>query len=106
MRAKSVSLKEAAAVVAAILLNAFILSQLVGGLQATQPSPAFAQPYGIGQTCVEPIDCISGNCVDDTCCLDPSCPPGQSCGVPGHAGTCAADIAAPAPTLSLSGRIR
>jgi len=29
--------------------------------------------------------------------------PGQSCGVPGHAGTCAADIAAPAPTLSLGG---
>jgi len=62
------------------------------------PTPA---PNGAG--CDAPTDCISGNCVDDTCCADLSCPPGQSCGVPGHAGTCAADIAAPAPTLSLGG---
>jgi hypothetical protein len=102
MRAKSVSLKEAAAVVAAILLNAFILSQLVGGLQATQPSPAFAQPYGIGQTCVDNIDCISGNCVDDICCDSPCRGSGQSCNVPGSPGICTATI--PAPSMNLPGQ--
>ena len=97
MRAKSVSLKEAAAVVAAILLNAFILSQLVGGLQATQPSPAFAQPYGIGQTCVDPIDCILGNCVDNVCCDSPCDAPGQTCAT----GICT--NALPAPSMNLPG---
>jgi hypothetical protein len=60
-------------------------------------------PAADGAGCDVQTDCISGNCVDDTCCVDPSCPPGQSCGVSGSAGLCAADIAAPAPTLSLGG---
>lgn len=94
----SVSLKEAAAVIAAILLNAFILSQLVGGLNANQPSPAFAQPYDNGQTCVDPTDCISGNCVDDVCCDTPCDQPGQTCGT----GVCTAAI--PAPSMNLPGQ--
>ena len=46
---------------------------------------------------------MSGNCVDDTCCAEPSCPPGQSCDNPGHAGVCSQDPTAPAPALSRGG---
>jgi hypothetical protein len=102
MRAMSVSLKEAAAVVAAILLNAFILSQLVGGLNANQPSPAFAQPYDDGLPCVDPGDCISGNCVDDVCCNVACENPGQACDIPGSIGICNSVI--PAPSMNLPGQ--
>ncbi len=53
-----------------------------------------------GGACDDPADCMSGNCVDDVCCIAPSCPPGQSCDNPGNAGMCSADPTAPAPALS------
>jgi len=46
---------------------------------------------------------MSANCVDDTCCAEPSCPPGQSCDNPGQAGVCSQDPTAPAPALSRGG---
>jgi hypothetical protein len=50
---------------------------------------------------------VSGNCVDDVCCADPSCPPGQSCGNPGpgNLGICSPNPIAPAPALSRSGEL-
>ncbi len=56
-----------------------------------------------GGACDDPADCVSGNCVDDTCCTDPSCPPGQSCDNPGNVGLCSADPVAPAPAISPGG---
>jgi hypothetical protein len=46
---------------------------------------------------------MSGNCVDNTCCLEPSCPPGQSCDNPGNTGVCSPDPNQPAPALSRGG---
>jgi len=48
---------------------------------------------------------MSGNCVDDTCCAEPSCPPGQSCDNPGHAGECSKNPSEPAPALSRGGLV-
>lgn len=56
-----------------------------------------------GGSCDEPTDCVSGNCVDDTCCVDSSCAPGQSCNNPGRVGECSPDPIAPAPGLSQNG---
>jgi hypothetical protein len=58
-------------------------------------------PNGAG--CDTPSDCLSGNCDDNICCADPSCPAGQSCNNPGHLGTCSSDPPAPAPALSRAG---
>lgn len=58
-----------------------------------------------GGRCADPVDCVSGNCVDDTCCADPSCPSGQSCDNPGNVGLCSADAVAPAPAVSPGGAI-
>jgi hypothetical protein len=69
---------------------------------ATRTITPTATPAPNGAGCDERTDCVSGNCVDDTCCIDPACNPGQSCGVPGSAGVCAA-VTAPAPTLSADG---
>ena len=60
-----------------------------------------AVPNGGG--CDDRSDCLSGNCVDDTCCAQASCPPGQSCNNPGNAGTCSPDPTAPAPAISRGG---
>jgi MYXO-CTERM domain-containing protein len=57
-------------------------------------------PVPNGGACDDGADCLSGNCVDDTCCAEPACPPGQSCDNPGHAGECSLDPAEPAPALS------
>jgi hypothetical protein len=50
---------------------------------------------------------MSGNCVDDVCCADPSCPAGQSCANPGpgNLGICSPDQIAPAPVLSSYGQL-
>jgi hypothetical protein len=58
-----------------------------------------------GGACDDPVDCTSGNCVDDVCCADTSCPPGQSCDNPGNAGMCSPDPTAPAPALSRGGML-
>ena len=60
-----------------------------------------AVPNGGG--CDDRSDCLSGNCIDDTCCAQASCPPGQSCNNPGNAGTCSPDPTAPAPAISRGG---
>ncbi len=43
-----------------------------------------------GTPCLTGQICISGNCVDGVCCGTASCPTGQKCDVPGHAGMCSA----------------
>jgi hypothetical protein len=50
-------------------------------------------------------DCLSDNCVDDTCCAEASCPPGQSCDNPPNAGECSQDPFHPAPMLSRGGML-
>jgi len=62
-----------------------------------------ATPAPNGAACKTPTDCVSGNCVDHTCCAEPSCPPGQSCDNPGYAGECSQTLTAPAPALSRGG---
>ena len=54
---------------------------------------------------MDPADCISGNCVDDVCCEEASCPAGQSCDNPGpgNLGICSPDPIAPAPAVSRDG---
>jgi hypothetical protein len=56
-----------------------------------------------GGDCDDPAECASGNCVDDVCCAEAACPPGQSCDNPGNAGMCSPDPTAPAPALSRRG---
>jgi hypothetical protein len=57
-----------------------------------------------GGDCGDPADCLSGNCVYDTCCAQASCPPGESCDNPGNEGTCSPDLGpAAAPAVSVSG---
>ena len=61
---------------------------------ATRTSTPTTTPAPNGAGCDDPIDCMSGNSVDDTCCLVPACDPGQSLRrarqrrrVRGHRGT-------------------
>jgi len=52
-----------------------------------------------GSECMDPNDCISGNCVDDVCC-DTGCDGSlEACNLPGSVGTCTA-ITAEAPAVS------
>lgn len=98
---KTLGWKEIALVVVAVVFNAVLLTQLVSGTDSQRVSAAFAQPYEDGQTCVDPADCISGNCVDDVCC-DTACnQPNQSCNQPGNVGTCVGTAAAPALSFPL-----
>jgi hypothetical protein len=87
MRAMSRTLKQVAAVAAVIVLNAFLLSQLTGGITAQQPSSAFAQPYGDGLPCTDPGECESGFC-EQGCCCATECTP-----------------LIPAPSLSWTGQL-
>lgn len=67
----------------------------------TSTGTATATPTGIpdGGSCADPVDCTSGNCVDDVCC-DTICDgPRESCNQPGREGVCSA-IAAAAPAAS------
>lgn len=41
-----------------------------------------------GVSCVDPLDCASGNCVDDVCCESACDGPGQSCNLAGLEGAC------------------
>ncbi|MCX8071067.1 MAG: FG-GAP-like repeat-containing protein [Candidatus Binatia bacterium] len=53
------------------------------------PTPIFTPtPLPIGFPCTSDARCISGFCTDGVCCRERLCPAGQSCGVPGFAGTC------------------
>ena len=103
MRANTISLKEVAAVVAAILVNAFILSQVVGGISANQnANVAFAQPYMNGESCMDPGICASGHCEQGVCC-DTACNgTSRLCNQPGSLGVCTPVI--PAPSLSWPGQ--
>jgi hypothetical protein len=56
-----------------------------------------------GGGCRDPVDCVSGNCVNNVCCTDPVCPPGQSCNNPGNVGQCSPDPATRAPAISPRG---
>jgi len=59
-------------------------------------------PIPDGGACLDPIDCLSGNCVQNVCC-DTLCNlPGQFCNLPGSVGTCS-EPAAPVPAASNGG---
>ena len=59
-------------------------------------------PRDNGAPCTDPMDCISGNCVDDVCCDTVCDEPDQICNLAGSVDTCT-DLAAPAPTTSRTG---
>jgi hypothetical protein len=56
-------------------------------------------PAPDGSGCADPIDCLSGNCVDDVCCDTACAQPAEACNVPGHVGACTS-LAAAAPAAS------
>src|ERR1044072_8893479 len=88
---------------ALMLLNAFVVLNYTGLAYQPFSWKAFAQPYGDGADCDDPVDCISGNCVDDVCCDTECSDPNQICDQPGNEGTCVTLQQAPAPTLSGAG---
>ncbi len=56
-------------------------------------------PAPDGDACIDPADCLSGNCVDDVCC-DATCDgPMEQCNVQGRVGTCTS-LTSPVPTTS------
>ena len=87
---------------ALILLNAFVVINYTGLSYQPFSWKAFAAAYN-GQSCMDPMDCNSGNCVQDVCCDSPCDLPNQSCNVPGRAGECLTLAPAPAPALSGTG---
>jgi hypothetical protein len=103
MRANSVSSKEVAVVMAVILLNAVVLSQLVGGAAADRPPTAFAQPYDNGFPCLDPSECASGFCEQGVCCNQECNGTSRTCNQPTSLGECTSVL--PAPTLSWPGQL-
>jgi len=68
----------------------------------TATATATATEVPGGGDCVEPDDCVSGNCVDNFCC-DTECDgPLEVCNLEGQEGTCVA-VTAPAPAVSSTG---
>ena len=103
MRAKEITFKEVAAVIAAIIVNAFILSQVVGGVSSNQPTLAFAQGYVDGENCgTDASLCNSGFCEQGVCCNQACNGTTQLCNQPGRLGSC--DPVLPAPSLSWPGQ--
>lgn len=87
-------------VAAAILLNAALLAQTVGG-PSVRASRAFAQPYQDGDPCNSPSQCTSHFCADGVCCNTACVGSGQSCAVPGSVGTCIRQAQSPVLSLPL-----
>lgn len=98
-----VSLKEIAAVVAAIVVNAVILSQILGGVTLYQPSVAFAQPYSDGLPCLDPSECTSGFCEQGVCCNEACSGTDRVCDQAGVEGVCTSVLTA--PSLSWPGQL-
>lgn len=103
MRAMTSTIKQIAAIAAAILLNAFLLSQLVGGVVAQHPSSAFAQPYSGGLPCLDPGECTSGFCEQGVCCATECDGVTSTCNQPAFLGVCTEVLAA--PSLSWTGQL-
>jgi hypothetical protein len=79
------------------LLSLYAAAQIVGVVNGFGAWAAYT-PYPDGQSCVNNSECASTYCVDSVCCMDPACPPSESCNVQGHAGMCTR--LSPAPALS------
>ena len=65
----------------------------------TPTATATNPPAPDGAPCLDPNDCVSGNCVADLCCDQPCNGSTQRCDLPDSAGTCV-DLPAPAPAAS------
>ncbi len=67
------------------------------------PTPVAATPTPTmipdGASCIDPVDCVSGNCVDDVCCESACTGEMEACNLVGQEGICTA-IAAGAPAAS------
>ncbi len=71
---------------------------------ATQTSTPTNTPIPDGASCIDPVDCMSGNCVDDVCC-DTTCDGAlEACNLSGAEGVCS-PTTAEAPATSRSGLI-
>jgi hypothetical protein len=69
---------------------------------ATDAATATVTPVPQGDTCVDASQCAAGLYCSDNVCCDTACAgPGQSCNVPGQAGTC---VTAPAGAPAASSR--
>lgn len=88
---------------ALMLLNAFVVLNYTGLSYQPFSWKAFAAMYPDGASCVDPTDCVSGNCVMDVCCDTPCTGPNQRCDIPDREGTCLTINPAPAPVLSGTG---
>lgn len=71
---------------------------------ATAPATPTRTPSGLadGQACSDPLQCLSGFCVDGVCCASACDGPGESCNQPGRAGQCLA-LPVVAPSASHRG---
>lgn len=95
MKSKLFGWTDIGLVVAAVLLNAAALTQLVSGPILGESASAFAQPYELGDPCIDPGQCTSGFCVDGVCCPNACDGPGQSCGT----GACISEAQAPVMSM-------
>jgi hypothetical protein len=66
---------------------------------ATGTATATATKIPDGGACVDAVDCVSGNCVDDVCCESACDGANESCNLPGLAGVCL-EMSATVPTAS------
>ncbi len=70
----------------------------------TQTATPTQTPIPDGASCIDPVDCMSGNCIDDVCC-DTTCDgPLEACNLSGVEGVCS-PTTAEAPATSRSGLI-
>lgn len=69
---------------------------------ATPPATPTPSRQPDGQACSDPLQCLSGFCVDGVCCESACDGPNQSCNQPGRAGQCVA-IPTAAPSASRPG---
>jgi hypothetical protein len=96
---KNLGWKEIGLAGAAILLNAALLTYLVG--EPAGSRLAFAQAYNNGFPCLSPSQCDSGFCVDGVCCASACDQPGQICNLPGSEGACISPTQAPVMSFPL-----
>ena len=85
-----------------VLLCNGIVAWRVGGLSYGHFTwEAFAQSYGLGQSCALSTECASGFCVSGVCCDSACTGTSQTCKAPGSIGTCTNLSAAPALSAPL-----
>ena len=93
MQKRSRSWKDVGTAGAALLVNGFIVLDLLGA-QSSLALPF--TPYGDGQACTQNSECASTFCTNRVCCNTLCNGVSQACNLPGFVGTCTRKQTAPA----------